>query len=361
MDSYSGSVKTKYILGMGSGAGAIVRSTRCVRKFKNLNLAVLVTLVVLLISCILSAPMPRCKYCGSTPYVTYCPSFYSHQDACKKAHDNGMKVAKAKAEKAEAERDNYADELRALKYRFENTQSQLDPQLKTLIDNIFANAEGMKKSSAQMVDALNTKTKQLETVLDSMSKSLHDHLDGVGMKVDDVSDQVGNIRRENYTLASMMMVLNDKMDASLQSLLPNAGMYKKLTFAAGVIEPRDQDVVRWNTTVHQPIVANIANGGAGIDVSGVVHAHIGQLLSIKVGNNAENTRSIREIIADPGDDSYEFFAKMFSIALRELHDAAMSCGKNDLAADVKMYLHKIASSACDEPRPNKRPRLLEMS
>lgn len=38
--------------------------------------------------------MPFCKYCGTCPFKTYCPSFMQHQKCCRAAHLRGIDIAK---------------------------------------------------------------------------------------------------------------------------------------------------------------------------------------------------------------------------------------------------------------------------
>jgi len=63
--------------------------------------------------------MPRCKYCGKEPFLTYCPSYYYHIESCRQS-----------AEGAEARAREAKQELEALKRQQEQDRLLMEERMK---------------------------------------------------------------------------------------------------------------------------------------------------------------------------------------------------------------------------------------
>ena len=51
--------------------------------------------------------MPYCEYCKRSPYLTYCPSFFSHINSCRQSYEMGRKRYREEKENAERKKARY--------------------------------------------------------------------------------------------------------------------------------------------------------------------------------------------------------------------------------------------------------------
>lgn len=280
--------------------------------------------------------MPSCKYCNTTPFIGYCPSYLKHVETCKASYEKGIERFKAEKDQLQARLECINDEVSGLKQRLADAKSSTgdrttNAELVKIAELLLQSNESLKRTQSSMTNLITKNFENLEEVIKRGADDIKESVD----------NGVSKLSEENRGIALMIAESHkrtiDAIQGSALAIVNDRGEQRALSGSVplylGYAEPID----------YMRRAAEIS------DTSIINGNYIRKFMDWVLSGG-----DILKVISDPNDSSYELTAQFVTHLVEHIRERMLKLGAEDTAIDIiESYLFKIAPKV---ERPRKRAR-----